>query len=414
MGLLKRYPGFRWLWIGQMLSQLGNAVFLIMGLWEIQLRSPFLLAVAGLVMVVPSLLAAVGGVLVDRTDPRRLMLMTDVLRGTAVLVGLVALAIPGSLIPVIIVLLAINSLGTALFGPAENVLLPWLMPPDDLATGNGLYSLTNQLSSAIGSALGGAAIAAVGVTVVFGADLASFWLSALAIWLMMRTVAARPHVVSSPGDGPAPSGFWHELAAGWASARAIPGLVQLLPLVVVANFAFVAAFTMFPFWVRHVLHASALSYGLIDASWAVGLVIGSLIVGRFRTLPLRVSTAYLFGAQGCLIGVFALLHAPTLAAATLLVGGVANGTGNALTFAMMQRLIPEHVRGRVFGLVMTLFGVASPLGALAAGVFLPILPLWWAWALGSLSSLMVAAGLNRWIPLDLDGGAPRDTAPARV
>lgn len=66
---MKRYPGFRWLWIGQMLSQLGHAVFLIMGLWEIQLRSPFRLAVAGLVMVVPSLLAAVGGVLVDRTDP---------------------------------------------------------------------------------------------------------------------------------------------------------------------------------------------------------------------------------------------------------------------------------------------------------------------------------------------------------
>lgn len=66
---MKRYPGFRWLWIGQMLSQLGHAVFLIMGLWEIQLRSPFRLAEAGLVMVVPSLLAAVGGVLVDRTDP---------------------------------------------------------------------------------------------------------------------------------------------------------------------------------------------------------------------------------------------------------------------------------------------------------------------------------------------------------
>ncbi len=397
-----------------MLSQLGNAVFLIMGLWEIQLRSPLLLAVAGLVMVVPSLLAAVGGVLVDRTDPRRLMLATDVLRGTAVLVGLLALALPGSLIPVIIALLGINSLGTALFGPAENVLLPWLVPPDDLATGNGLYSLTAQLSSAIGSALGGAAIAALGVAVVFGADMASFWLSALAIWLMMRVVSPRPRVVGSPAHGTAPGRMRQDLASGWTSARAIPGLVQLLPLVVVANFAFVAAFTMFPFWVRHMLHASVLSYGLIDASWAAGLVIGSLIVGRFRTLPLRVATAYMFGAQGLLLGVFALLHSPALAAATLLVGGVANGSGNALTFAMMQRLIPEQVRGRVFGLLMTLFGLANPLGALAAGVFLPILPLWWAWALGSLASLAVAAGLNRWIPLDLDAQAPRDTAPATL
>lgn len=409
MNLLRRHPGFRWLWIGQMLSQLGNAVFLIMGLWEIQLRSPLLLAVAGLVMVIPSLLAVVGGVVVDRSDPRRLMLWTDVMRGSAVLLGLLALAVPGALLPVIIVLLGINSLGNALFGPAEGVLLPWLMPADDLATGNGLYSLTSQLSSAIGSALGGAAIAAVGVTLVFGADLASFWLSAVAIWLMMRVVAARPRTAPA-ASAPGGSGLMAELKAGWAAAQEIPGLVKLLPWVVVANFAFVAAFTMFPFWVRHVLHASVVSYGLIDASWAVGLVVGSLIVGRFRHLPLRVSTAYMFGAQGVLIGVFALLHAPLFAGATLLVAGVANGCGNALTFAMMQRLIPEHARGRVFGLAMTLFGLANPLGALAAGAFLPLLPLWWAWALGALTSLLVAVGLRRWIPLDIDGTLPAAAA----
>ncbi len=41
MKLFSRYPGFRWLWTGQLLSQLGNAVFYILGLWEIQLKSPF-------------------------------------------------------------------------------------------------------------------------------------------------------------------------------------------------------------------------------------------------------------------------------------------------------------------------------------------------------------------------------------
>ncbi len=295
MHLLPRNPGFRWLWAGQLLSQLGNAVFLIMGLWEIQRSSPVLLAVASLVMVIPSLLAMVGGVVVDRSDPRRLMLWTDVLRGSAVLLGLLVLAIPGSLLAVIMALLGINSLGNALFGPADGVLLPWLMPADDLASGNGLYSLTSQLSSTIGSALGGAAIAAVGVTLVFGADLASFWLSAVCIWLMMRIVAARPRsapAASSAGG----SGLFGEMKAGWAAAQRIPGLVKLLPWVVVVNFAFVAAFTIFPFWVRHVLHASVVSYGLIDASWAGGLAIGSLIVGRFRRLPLRVSTAYMFGA----------------------------------------------------------------------------------------------------------------------
>ena len=92
MGVLSRYTGFRSVWVGQLLSQFGNALFLIMGLWEIQLRSPFLLSIAGLVLILPASLAVVGGTLVDRSDPRTIMLWTDVLRGMAVALGLLALA----------------------------------------------------------------------------------------------------------------------------------------------------------------------------------------------------------------------------------------------------------------------------------------------------------------------------------
>src|SRR5579875_1373116 len=163
------------MFVGQLLSQFGNAVFLIMGLWEIQLRSPFLLSVAGLALSVPNLLAVLGGAVVDRYDPRRIMLWTDVLRGVAVGLGMLALVAHLSLVVVVIVLLAVNSLGSALFSPAELVVLPWLVDDRDLGQANGVYALTFQLSGAVGSFIGGAAIAAIGVQVIFGADLASFW-----------------------------------------------------------------------------------------------------------------------------------------------------------------------------------------------------------------------------------------------
>ena len=138
-----------------------------------------------------------------------------------------------------------------------------------------------------------------------------------------------------------------------------------------------------------------------------------IIAGRFQHWPIRVFAAYMFRAQGAFVGGFALLHSPTLAAATLLVGGVAIGTGNALTLAMMQHRFPAQVRGRVFDLTMTRFGVATRLGAVGGGALLPILPLWWVWALGSLTSLAVAVGMTRWIPLTLDGQAA-DSARASV
>ncbi|MDA8198569.1 MAG: MFS transporter [Thermaerobacter sp.] len=399
MRLLGKYSGFRALWTGQLLSQMGNAVFLIMGLWEIQLRQPVLLAGAGLAMTIPAGLAVFGGVYVDRMDPRRLMLWTDVLRGSAVALGLVALMVPGSLMAVIIALLGVNSLGNALFGPSESVLIPWLVAPEDLAGANGLYSLTAQLASTAGSALGGAAIVALGVTVVFGMDLASFWLSALAILLMMRTVAARPRTHTT---GDARAGFWPELRSGFQSLKTLPGMIQLMPIAVAANFAGVAAFTMFPYWVRTQLHAGALSYGLIDASFAAGLVLGSLSVGAFRRWPIRYVAAVAFGLQALLLGAFALTSAPIWAGGWLFVAGASNGVGNALLFTLFQRLVPDALRGRVFGMLFSLVTMANPLGALAAGVFLHVLPLWWAWALMALTGLGLTAGILVWMPKDAD------------
>lgn len=101
----------------------------------------------------------------------------------------------------------------------------------------------------------------------------------------------------------------------------------------------------------------------------------AVFVGRCQRLPIRVSTTYLFGAQGTFAEAVALLQSPTRAAAPLSVGRVAHGTGNALTLAMTQPLIPAPVSGPVLGLIMTGGGVATGLGALAAGACLPILPL---------------------------------------
>ena len=100
--------------------------------------------------------------------------------------------------------------------------------------------------------------------------------------------------------------------------------------------------------------------------------------------------------------------AAPLSAAALLCAGIANGAGNAIIFTLFQRLIPEAVRGRAFGLIITVFGRANPLGTFAAGVLLHVLPLYWAWALGFLSTAALAFGLWRTVPADLD--PPRERA----
>ena len=158
------------------------------------------------------------------------------------------------------------------------------------------------------------------------------------------------------------------------------------------------------------LHANVLAYGLLDASFAAGAVAGSLMVGWFRVVPLRRATTYTFGAQGALFLAFSLARSPMLAGGALLGAGVANGIGNALIFTLLQRLVPDSLRGRVFGLLFTLFGLANPMGALAAGALLHMLPLAWAWWLAAATSLVLVTGIHRWLPSRLDvvdaAGAP--------
>jgi DHA3 family macrolide efflux protein-like MFS transporter len=412
MSLLARYAGFRWLWIGQFLSQLGNAVFLVMGLWEIQLHSPFLLSIAGLAMMVPGSLAVVGGTVVDRHDPRRLMLWTDLLRGVAVLFGLGALLVRhDALIPAIIVLLGVNSLGASLFGPAESVLLPWLVDDPDLPAANGVYSLTNLLSQTIGSAIGGAAIAAIGVAFVFGLDMASFWLSALAILLMMRVVArrARQEMPGAPQEPEGP-GLFTSLRTGWRGLGELPWLVRLMPAILATNFAFSAAFTMLPYWSRHALHTGALGFGLLNAAWALGMVVGSLAVGLFTRWPFRTTASLLALVLGVVTLAFAWSPWLIVSLVALLLSGASNGVLNAMVFTLMQRAIPEAIRGRALGVFISFLTIATPAGALASGLLLPVLPLSWSWVLSGVVG--VALAFIMWRSLPRDVAEPEASAPA--
>jgi DHA3 family macrolide efflux protein-like MFS transporter len=390
--------GFRWLWLGQLASQLGNAVFLVMGIWEIQLKNPVLLSVAGLAMMLPQLLAAAGGVLVDRLDARRLMLVTDILRGVGVGLGLLLLlARPEWQAGIIIGILAMNSLGGALFNPAEMVVLPRLVEDRDLPAANGLSSLTWQVSSAVGSAIGGAAIAAVGASLVFGFDLGTFWFSALAIGMMMRWT---PPVRGAAGahEEPAAADDGGGFRAGWAVIRGLPWFLRLLPLILLANFLGNGGFLLLPYWVRHGLHAGPVWFGLLDAAWAGGMVAGSLLAAWLGRYSLAGAVGALGFIQSLMVLGFALIPAPAVDGALLLVAGAANGSLNALMGTALQRLIPLSVRGRAFGLFATVLGAANPAAALVAGLTVRALPVSW-WFLGmALSGVLMAGAFWRWLP----------------
>ncbi|MHB1505668.1 MAG: MFS transporter [Sulfobacillus sp.] len=395
-------PSLRALWLGQGISQFGNVFLSIAAFWILQLRSPYLLVAAGVVIALPQLLAFLGGVLVDHFGAWRLMVLTDLVRaGSVALVLIGALADPTITPYLLLVALALVTLGGALFSPAESTLLPEVVSGNQLVAANGLMQGTYQTVNLVGAAVGGAALAVIGLGVILGFDAATFVISAAS--LLFVTAASRGR--TAPADTPAIS--WRAVREGLVAAREMRWLIQTVPVIALTNLLFFGAFITMSYWVHHVLHGSVVSFGFFEAAFPGGAIAGYLLASSLARRPAWLVVSASAAVQGALMIAFALWPAFWPELFLLAVSGVMSGILNATAFAVIQRLIPEAMRGRVMGMMFTLFSIATPLGPLLAGGFFALhlsLVLLWLAAGAAMILLALVWGLSKDVRLAMAAG----------
>ncbi len=93
-----------------------------------------------------------------------------------------------------------------------------------------------------------------------------------------------------------------------------------------------AAFTLLPFWIDGTLYAEAFAYGLINAAFAAGMVLGELRTGYFGKWPIRVSSAIMFTVSSVAIAMFAFTRSVPVTVARMLFAGFTNGVGFSWLF----------------------------------------------------------------------------------
>ena len=367
-----------------------------------QLRSPYLLVAAGVVIALPQLFAFLGGVLVDHFGAWRLMVLTDLVRaGSVTLVLIGALADPTITPYLLLVALALVTLGGALFSPAESTLLPEVVSGDQLVAANGLMQGTYQTVNLVGAAAGGAALAVIGLGVILGFDAGSFLISAASLLF----VAAASRGKTAPADTAAIS--WRAIREGLAAAREMRWLIQTVPVIALTNLLFMGAFITMSYWVHHVLHGTVVSFGFFEAAFPGGAISGYLLASSLARRPAWLVVSVSAAVQGALMIAFALWPAFWPELFLLAVSGVMSGILNATAFAVIQRLIPEAVRGRVMGMMLTLFSIATPLGPLLAGGFFALhLSLVFLWLAAGAAMILLALvwGLSKDVRLAMAAG----------
>ncbi len=365
---------FTLLWQGQLVSQLGTqASTIAMMYWSMQATgSATLLGMLGLAGALPGvLLGPVAGTVADRHSRRGIIVLSDVVRGLAVLAVAAALFLrPADTRLAVGIIFAVALLsGTvgAVFRPAIGAAIPDLVPPASVAAANSLRQVSVQASGFIGQAVGGVLFTLLGAPLLFFVDGVSFLFSA-GSELFIRIPQRLPERTRSWREALAV--YRADTMAGLRYVWSRPGMRAFVITASAFNFLVVPVFVLLPFFVSDQLHRHADWYGFLLSALSAGAVVGLVLAGALRLEGRRrsaVLSAALVGAAA-LTALLGLVTVPVLALAVCFLMGVGLGMVNVFVITLLQLGTPGEMRGRVLSLAMALSQAAMPLGMALGGI----------------------------------------------
>lgn len=359
-----QHRNFRLFFGGQSVSLVGTWITRIATSWLVYrlTGSVLLLGIAGFAGQVPTLvIAPFAGVLVDRMDRRRMLVVTQ----AASLLQSAALAVLtlGGIItvPQIIALQVFQGVINAFDTPARQAFVSEMVADRrDLPNAIALNSSMVNGSRIIGPSVGGALIAAFGEGWCFAIDAVSY-VAVIGSLLAMR-------VDPRPPSGVERMHLLDELSHGWGYVLGSVPIRTVLLLVAVISFAGTPYTVLMPAIARQVLDGGPNTLGILMASTGVGALSSALylasresVVGLGRVI---MSAAVTFGAG---LIAFSLAHTVWVACGLLAVVGGGFMLQLASSNTILQTIVEEHLRGRVMSFYTMAFFGTVPLGSLIGG-----------------------------------------------
>ena len=384
-----RNPNYRRYWFGQIGS--------LIGVWMQSVALPWLVLSLGgtplqlgLVMAFlfgPSMIVApLGGVLADRVDKRRTLIIVNAVAmfQASVLFGLTAMGVVE--IWHVYALALVAGVVGAIEMPLRQAFVAELVPREDLVNAIALSSTSFNLSRVIGPAVAGVTIAVFGVASNFGVNALSYVSVIVGLLLIEpdRLYRAKPPEVFPSVRA--------SLVEGLRYARRTPTV--LWPLVLLGGVAALAMNfqTLLPIFSRDALGLDAGGYGALFAAIGVGSLAGSLSLA-FMSNQRPMKRLILGGAAAFLVLTFALGFARSPAVAFPLVIGI--GLASMLMIntinVTIQNSVPDALRGRVMALYVTVFAGSAPIGGLVAGSLAQAFGAPVAFSLGAAAAAFVLA-----------------------
>ncbi|ACL70672.1 MFS transporter [Halothermothrix orenii] len=379
------------LFLGGFVSRIGSKVHYVAMTWFV-LKLTGSGTAAGTVLLLATLpgaiLGPVGGVIADRINRKLIIVSMDTVRGLIVIwlswtvyngtAGFYHICIATFLV----------ALSGTFFNPAVTASIPNIVEKHNLQKANSLEHLSFQGTSIIGAATGGILIAIFGVAGVFLIDGISYLISAFSELFINIPPVKREEQSGDNGELSKFTILYNDLREGARYLYSNKPLFTLFSISIIINFLFAGAMAVgIPYVFKEVLQVNSKLFGLAQSFFPAGAILGAVIMNFlppvknfFRTLFTGITfQTILLAAIGLPISPFMVDKYPVISlfilmAVILILFGAFNAYTNIPINTMLQRLIDDRVRGRVFGLLATLNMGLVPVSMWAAGCLLDAFP----------------------------------------
>jgi len=424
---LKRHPNFKWIVRGSIISNLGDQLTIVALPWLVLQLTGSALAlglVLALMGIPRALFILLGGALVDRYSPKRVLMLSKM--ANAILLALVAGFVlgvePGAtwhLGPALtvvmgpkVILAIIGSLAFCIglaqaFGiPSGTSIMPHALPAEHLQAANGMLMGLRQLAMLLGPllaalliALGGHGTGAMadarGLAWAFGFDAFSFLVSA---WTLSQV-----RLYAKGDSAQAPQSVLRAVGAGLRLVwNDLPLRLCFGYWGIVTLFLGGSMQVALPLLAKDSLHGASTLGLLMGASGAGSLLgmAGAAVAGkRLRFASFGGMLLLVDALSGLLLAPIGSVHTTWLAALLLLVLGVLSGFMQITVYTWIQRRVPVHMMGRAMSIFMFILMGMAPLSAAATGWLLSFVPLPQLFIGGGAVLLCLTAGAWLFTPI---------------
>ena len=356
---------------GQLVSQIGDKFYMLaLSFWVLDVTgSPSYMGLALFCSFFPAtILGFFSGVVVDRYRRKNIIVITDLIRG--VIVSLVVFLYYQEMltVPIILGVQILLSINTAFFNPAIPSIIPQIVPENQLTRANSLTQMVRGISSVLGPVLGGICVGFFGYAFVFIFNALSYLISGIfemfiKIPITQKQDLQKPALIAQFKEGIT------------FVFKSVPLIIFLL-IISLLHFFIGSIEAFFPVLAREMAGNGPQNLGYLQTSLGVGIIISSAIIGWLnfqKNESLILFTAiFCIGIVYMVISMYFELYGNlvyTLFFLFAIFGGVIILAGTCFR-SILQKIIPNQMAGRVFGVVGAVSDISIPLAMLVYGFLL--------------------------------------------